>query len=887
MNDRDTLASALDGRYEIEREIGRGGMATVYLARDVRHDRPVALKLLSPELGAVLGAERFLSEIKVTANLQHPNLLPLFDSGEANGLLFYVMPYVEGETLRHRLDREKQLPVDEAVRIAAGIAGALDYAHRHGVIHRDLKPENVLLHDGQPLVADFGIALAVSNAGGARVTQTGLSLGTPQYMSPEQATGDRAIDQRTDIYSLGALTYEMLAGEPPHTGGPAQAIIARLMTEDPRPLTVIRRNVPPYVDAAVRCALEKLPADRFATAKEFGDALQGRGAVPTGAVAMDSVSRRRPVAARALAITAAVSSMVAIAALVAWWRASHGPLPDPVRFTVAPPAGLRLYDGAPGLSVALSRDGKTLAFLAGEGQLYVRRLGELDATPLPKAGRPADLHFSPDGKWIGYMSGGFNKIAVDEASPTPTRVVSLSIWNGMTWGYSDDMIYAIDKALWRATADGKPKKIAAADTTTAGGWSQPSVLPDGKTIAIRVTPTGATFGLPTDRLAFVSLDDGAVTNTDVEGQHVIGYVDGILVFARTGGRIMAARFDLARRKAIGDPVMMLDSVSFKTTGGAMAALSDNGTLAYLVGSADRVMEVHDERGALTATLGEPRRYGFPVWSPDGRRIALQVTGADAADIWTYDVVTRVLSRITQAGGAIPVWTHDGKRILFSRRDSSSRTRAWSVESDGSRGPSPLAGTDSIVAAGIAQIATTPDGRYALLRVVKSGTSRLLAIDGYAVPLGGGPLVPIELGGPGASIAYALAVSPNGRWIAYSSGVTGRQEIYVQSFPSGAGKVQLSADGGTEPRWSPDGHRLFYRGKGAFRAAVLDIGGTMPRVMRTDSLFADTFIKSTSLPYYDVHPDGKHFLVMRDAGEGAKIIVVTNWIAEARAKLGMK
>src|SRR5881296_3388687 len=217
------LKTSLRDRYEIEREIGAGGMATVYLARDLRHDRPVALKLLNPELGAVLGVERFLSEIRVTANLQHPNLLPLFDSGAANGLLFYVMPFVEGESLRARLDREKQLPVDEAIRVATAVASALDYAHSHGVIHRDLKPENILLQAGQPVVADFGIALAVSNAGGARITQTGLSLGTPQYMSPEQATGDRVIDGRTDIYSLGAVLYEMLAGDPPHTGSTAQA----------------------------------------------------------------------------------------------------------------------------------------------------------------------------------------------------------------------------------------------------------------------------------------------------------------------------------------------------------------------------------------------------------------------------------------------------------------------------------------------------------------------------------------------------------------------------------------------------------------------------------------------------------------------------------------
>ena len=193
------LRTALAGRYDVEREIGRGGMATVYLARDVKHDRRVALKVLDPELGAVLGGERFLSEIRVTAHLQHPNLLPLFDSGEVDGLLFYVMPFVEGESLRARLAREKQLPVDDAIRISVAVASAVDYAHRHGIVHRDLKPENILLHDDQPLVADFGIALAVSNAGGGRITQTGLSLGTPQYMSPEQATGDRAIDGRTDI----------------------------------------------------------------------------------------------------------------------------------------------------------------------------------------------------------------------------------------------------------------------------------------------------------------------------------------------------------------------------------------------------------------------------------------------------------------------------------------------------------------------------------------------------------------------------------------------------------------------------------------------------------------------------------------------------------------
>src|SRR4051812_1537982 len=289
---REQIVHALADRYRIEREIGAGGMATVYLARDVKHDRMVALKILDPELAAVMGVERFLAEIRVTAHLQHPNILPLFDSGEApNGSLFYVMPFVEGETLRHRLTREKQLTVEEAGRITTAIASALDYAHRQGVIHRDLKPENVLFHEGQPLVADFGIALAAAHAGGQRITQTGVSLGTPSYMSPEQATGDRAIDGRTDTYSLGAMLYEMLTGEPPHTGTTAQAIIARVLTERPRDIRTVRPAVPLHVEGAVERALEKLPADRWETAGTFCDALTGQS--PTLAARAPRFARPR------------------------------------------------------------------------------------------------------------------------------------------------------------------------------------------------------------------------------------------------------------------------------------------------------------------------------------------------------------------------------------------------------------------------------------------------------------------------------------------------------------------------------------------------------------------------------------------------------------------
>ena len=307
------LTDALADRYRLERELGAGGMATVYLAQDLKHDRKVALKVLRPELAAVIGADRFLAEIKTTANLQHPHILALFDSGTVDGTVFYVMPYVEGESLRDRLSREKQLPIETAVQIAKEVADALQYAHAHGVIHRDIKPENILLHGGHALVADFGIALAAATTGGARMTETGMSLGTPHYMSPEQAMGERALDARSDIYALGCVLYEMLIGTPPFSGPTAQSIVAKVMTEKPAPLITQRDRIPPAVEEAVFTALEKLPADRFASAGEFAAALSA----PSGRTRTAAAPARPPVSRTMLAGGAAL--LLALGFLAGRW----------------------------------------------------------------------------------------------------------------------------------------------------------------------------------------------------------------------------------------------------------------------------------------------------------------------------------------------------------------------------------------------------------------------------------------------------------------------------------------------------------------------------------------------------------------------------------------
>jgi TolB-like protein/Flp pilus assembly protein TadD len=328
------LADALRDRYVIERELGRGGMATVYLARDIRHKRSVALKVLRPELGALVGAERFQREIELAAGLQHPHILTVFDSGEAAGQLWFTMPYVEGESLRDRLRRERQLPLDDALHIAVEVARALDYAHRHGVIHRDVKPENILLTpDGDTALADLGIARALGPVE-AHLTETGLAVGTAAYMSPEQASGERHLDARSDIYSLGLVLYEMLAGEPPFTGPTAQAILARRFTETPRPLRQIRETVPHAVEHAVATALARSPADRFATAAQFAQALSAPAGSPLpGAIAAPHRGRRRVLAAVALV----ASGLVVVASgLFAWRRAHSAAAAGPKMLVVLP-----------------------------------------------------------------------------------------------------------------------------------------------------------------------------------------------------------------------------------------------------------------------------------------------------------------------------------------------------------------------------------------------------------------------------------------------------------------------------------------------------------------------------------------------------------------------
>jgi len=309
MTANERLSAALGDRYRVERELGRGGMATVYLAEDLKHHRQVAVKVLRPELATALGPERFLREIEIAAKLTHPHILPLHDSGANAGFLYYVMPYVDGETLRDRLNRERQLPIEDALAITRNVAAALSHAHSHGVVHRDIKPENILLSAGEAVVADFGVARAIAAAGGERLTETGLAVGTPAYMSPEQAGGEREVDPRSDLYGLGCVVYEMLVGDPPFTASTPQAVLARKLVERPPPLRTVRETLAPAVEQTVLKALARLPADRFATVAQFVDALAQASVAP----AAPEPAKRRPV--RRLWSEALLNHRIVIAAV--------------------------------------------------------------------------------------------------------------------------------------------------------------------------------------------------------------------------------------------------------------------------------------------------------------------------------------------------------------------------------------------------------------------------------------------------------------------------------------------------------------------------------------------------------------------------------------------
>jgi serine/threonine-protein kinase len=881
------LSAALADRYRLERELGQGGMATVYLAEDPKHKRQVAIKVLRPELAAVLGAERFVQEITTTAQLQHPHILPLFDSGSADGFLYYVMPYVQGETLRARLDREKQLGVEEAVRITREVADALDYAHRHGVIHRDIKPENILLHDGRPMVADFGIALAVSAAAGGRMTETGLSLGTPHYMSPEQATAEKEITARSDVYSLASVLYEMLAGQPPHLGGSAQQIIMKIVTDPARPVTERRRAVPPNVAAAVAQALEKLPADRFDTARAFAEALNNPAFTSrstTTAGARDGEGRSAPdllvrawAALRRPAAGWSVAGVLAVALLGALvMTPRRAPAPGRVtRFTIRLPSAAWLT--FPTLSAA--DDGRTIVMPvqdSGGGSVWAYRLdlGTYQKLTPSAPGQGARPAVSPDGGWIVYHADGrLWKRSVD-GQGGPVALAEAN-WGGGAWSREEGIVYTptYQSGLWQVSAEGgDAHEVSRPDSARGelGHW-WPQFLPGDRHVLF----TAYSSPMERSRIEVLDLRTGerkALVDGAMYGRFV---PSGHLLFVR-GNTVLAVPFDLGSRAVRGQAVPVLDGVAVSSPDGVAGFdVADDGTLVYLRAStfnAPRDLVWVDRAGRETRVLDRQALHDNPALSPDGRQLAVQITGG-GADIWVYELARGVVSRLTRHAGVArnPVWTPDGRRVIYEG-ETPQYDLFWRAV-DGSAAAETLLTTPNDKH----PYSVTPDGRYLLYNeTAPRGDLWMLALDGTGERRRLTD-TPYDEATP--------AVSPNGRWLAYRSDESGREEVYVMAFPDGGGRVQVSVDGGSYPQWTRGGRELVYRVEGRFSRVAFDPGSG--RAERPVAFASGPYPAVNYVANYSVAPDGSRLLTVRVPPERQprEVEVVLNWLEELRQRVG--
>ena len=891
-------------RYRIERELGAGGMATVYLAYDLRHDRKVALKVLRPELAAVIGGARFLAEIRTTANLQHPHILALYDSGQTDTSVFYVMPFVVGESLRERLNREKQLPVDDALRIAGEVADALDYAHRQGVVHRDIKPENILLHDGRALVADFGIALAVSRSDSTtRMTETGMSLGTPHYMSPEQAMGEREITARSDVYALGCVLYEMLTGEPPFTGPTAQAIVARVMTDAPRSITAQRHTVPPHVEAVVRRALEKLPADRFGTAGQFAEALRNPTlAVPTLAGAPMGHDRRRAGLVLALGALALIAGVMAA---WGWLRPRPALVVSRYALSFSPeqtPLGM----------MQLSRDGSLLAYGGADAkafdqgraaimaQLWVKRRDRAEPTPVLGTTGVSVFTVSPDAQSLAFVTsigpgvpGQLRRIPVG-GGPVITLADS-AVPFGLAWLDDGAIVYPRYATgggleLWSVSEDGGPaRKIWFADST--GALALPSPLPNGRGVVVaryRTSGPPSIWAVDTRTGDAKKIIEGALSAQYVSSGH--------LIYARGDGSLLALPFNPRSLEVTGSPTPVMEGIEISFGLLPQFAVSLDGTLVARTGSIGGINQYQalwvDRAGRSTVIdtawrvtpLTTANNVGWAL-SPDGSRLAIALHNNGNDDIWVKQLPSGPLTRITfdTTSDVRPRWSPDGKSLTYVSSRAGFLQQLRQKNANGTGRDSMLLAHSKPVLEGV----WSPDGSWLLARVgdettVSSGGRDIVgrrASDTAIVPL-----VAEHFN------EAAIALSPDGKWLAYESTEAGPTEVFIRPFPNTeSAKWQVSTNGGFAPLWSRNGRELFFVNPRREMIAVQVTDGPSLLLGERKTLFTlpnDVYGGGPeNYTPYDIAPDGRFLMMsgLRRDGLSMSIVVVENFTEELKAR----
>jgi Tol biopolymer transport system component len=806
-------------------------MATVYLAEDVRHHRQVAVKVLRPELASVVGPERFLREIKTTANLRHPHILPLYDSGEADGFLFYVMPLVEGESLRDRLNREKQLPIDDALRITREVADALSYAHSRGVVHRDIKPENILLESGHAVVADFGIAKAISAAGEETLTQVGMAIGTPQYMSPEQASGESDLDGRSDLYSLACVLYEMLAGQPPFSAATAEGLVRQHMTAEARSITQLRPAVPPAIADVLTRALAKNPADRFSPAAHFAAALT----IPDGGRAPARRAPWSPAVLGLVALGVVVASVVAVLILRKPSVAQTVTIGRTTQVT-----------REPGLEVdpALSPDGTALAYAAGPTtamQIYVRQIS---------GGRPVALttdstdnfrwpRWSPDGSQIAYQSNDGIYVVPALGGP-PRRVTRIDAGALRTALGSGTPIAGFDwspdgsRILWTLGFNGDRitvKTLAAGDTVTLqvpGAAFAPAWAPNGRTVAVSIGNVPFVFGtgyfgnvgataiwlIPLDGKSPVRVTTDSSLNVSpawsADGRDLFWVSD------RDGSRDVYQQHLKSGTTLAGPPHRITTGTDAQglsvsrhgITRLAYSRLSFWSAIWSIPVPARGPVSI---RGATRITTGNETIEDVDV-SPDGRWLVFDSDRGGNPDLYVMPAAGGEARQITTdpAGDFSPDWSPDGRSIVFHSLRAGNRD-IYTVEADGTGLRQRTSANDEELDPDWA-----PDGTSILFEAFsgsKHGFETLPLRDG-----GRPTFIPVQSG----DFAHW---SPHGKEFLYHS----LDGLRVRNIATGSETLIVSraADGAETnyAAWSPDGTKIYYLARSATGWSIRSVGAT--------------------------------------------------------------
>jgi serine/threonine-protein kinase len=860
------------GTYEILETLGSGGMGVVYRARDSRLQRDVALKLVHPHLIDDDRLERFRREARVLAALGHPNVASVYELGEADGTAFIVMELVPGETLADRLVTGP-LPAPEVIRIAGQVAAALETVHDKGLIHRDLKPANIkLTPDGVVKVLDFGLAKSTGDGTNSTLltatakTREGVIAGTLGYMSPEQARGQE-IDRRTDIWAFGCVVYEMVVGRPVFTRPTSADTIAAVM-EHPVNWTEIPSGAPPVITRVLRRCLQRDPKQRL---RDIADArLELEDVAPDVEAApapKDRTWLRVGTAAGVLATGFALGALT-----ISMTRTSSDVVP-PGHFVV-PLSSTTPLGGLDFPSAAISPDGTRIVYVASRGgqtQLFQRFLNSIDPVPIAGTTNAVDPFFSPDSQWVAFFADGQLK-KVNLAGGAPITLCNAPVGLGGSWGPGDVIAFAAatGSGLSRVSAaGGTPQRLTTLDVAQ-GEFSHrwPEWLPDGDTVLFTVGTSGSWSDA---QIVAQSITSGKRTMLVRGGTNPHFLSNGTLLYAQNG-RVMRVALDASSLSITGSPVAVLENVRQSADGAVQLSVARSGAAVFIPGGTDaserRLVSVGRD-GSITPFAAPPGAYAFPRVSPDGRSLIF-AKETPTRDLWLYDVTSGATTQVTfDSGATSPTWSPDGKRVAFSSTRVGVLNLFTSAVGEPDRSER-LAASENQQFAG----SWTRDGALVFTEQRSAGGRDILI-------LAAGDRAPRVLVASPAD-ETSPRISPDGRWLAYVSNEGGRGEVYVTPLANPARSRRVSADGGSEPTWAPNGRELFYRQGTAMMAAAMDASGQVQSAPR--ALFDADFVRGTlDTANYDVLPDGRFVMVHRSAQDTEPTLhVLVNWLATLQA-----